>query len=78
MHLERREGSLGEIESFLAQIEAQVDLALESAASKGRVEAISADVDVASFSLDALRSDGPSDDRWEHGASRPPVHRDLT
>jgi hypothetical protein len=56
-HLERREGSLREIDSYLAQIEAQVDLTLEAAASKGRQEAISAEIDVASFSLDALRSD---------------------
>ena len=51
--------------------QAQIDLALESAASKGRVEAISADVDVASFSLDALRSDGVVDESWEHDSARP-------
>jgi hypothetical protein len=54
-HLERREASIREIDSYLAQIEAQVDLALESAALRGRPEAISAEIDVASFLLDERR-----------------------
>lgn len=72
-HLDRREGSLREIESYLAQIDAQADLALEAAASKGRHEAISAEIDVASFSLDALNSDAFASDGWQRGGSHPPV-----
>ena len=67
-HLERREGSLSEIDSYLAQIEAQVDLALESAALRGRQEAISADIDVASFLLDERLYDGlPTNESAEPG-----------
>jgi hypothetical protein len=50
-NLSRRQQSLQEIDTYLAQIEAQVELAFESGVASGRPEAISADIDVASFLL---------------------------
>jgi hypothetical protein len=53
-NLKRRDESLDEIASRLAQIEAQVDLALENAAMGSHPDSVSADIDVASFLLDDL------------------------
>jgi hypothetical protein len=51
-NLKRRDESLDEIASRLAQIEANVDLALENAAMGNHPDSVSADIDVASFLLD--------------------------
>lgn len=51
-NLERREETLAEIDSDLTRIEAQVDLALESAGMRGKTGAISANIDLVSQLLD--------------------------
>ncbi|MDB6172833.1 MAG: hypothetical protein JWL59_2144 [Chthoniobacteraceae bacterium] len=51
-NLERRAESLEEMESDLARIEAQIDLAIENAGSRGSAGTISADIALASHLLD--------------------------
>lgn len=50
--LERREQTLAEIDSDLTRIEAQVDLALDQAAIRGKTETITANIDLVSQLLD--------------------------
>jgi hypothetical protein len=52
-NLNRRAESNAEIESDLARVEAQVDLALESATMQGQTEMISANVELTSHLLDS-------------------------
>jgi len=52
-NLNRRSESNAEIESDLARVEAQVDLALESATMQGQAEVISANVELTSHLLDS-------------------------
>jgi len=51
-NFDKRETSLQEIESDLNRIEAQIDLALENATMQGQPQAISANIDLFSRSLD--------------------------
>jgi hypothetical protein len=71
-NLEPRGETLGEIESHLTRIETQMDLALDSAALRGRQEAISADIDVASFLLDDRLYADVASDRGDTPAERRP------
>jgi hypothetical protein len=58
--VDRREVSLAEIESDLTRVEAQVDLAIDSAGLRGKDAAVSADIHFVSQFLDDTSFTAPT------------------